>query len=65
MADAGAHPLIAKAGAGAQTEEWRGTAHCEIAAFYPAAVKSRIRPPSCKTVDRTGISNMHGFVFFV
>lgn len=55
MADAGAHLLIAKAEAGTQTEERRGTAHCEIAAFYPTAVKSQIRPPSCETVSHTGI----------
>lgn len=55
VADAGAHLLVAKAEAGTQTEERRGTAHCEIAAFYPTAVKSQIRPPSCETVSHTGI----------
>lgn len=55
MADAGAHPLIAKAKVGTQTEKRRGTARCKIVAFYPTAVKSEIRPPSCKAVADSGI----------
>lgn len=64
MADAGAHPLIAKAKVGTQTEKRRGTARCKIVAFYPTAVKSEIRPPSCKAVSYRGskICMSSGFV---